>query len=179
LTRHGANGRHLKSHDPFQAPIQAWFKPHEQLPLGILLSTELGTPFDDSGFPSQLQYRALFRQYFTAVDPIAHLVPEKRFYQEIESYWTMSISEREALQSRQALMLTVCYAAAISLPLLQSQNLFSMPKEALVRRLKTATEKSLSRADIFGSPKLETIQAVIIYLVSGVLLLWVLDTEIK
>jgi hypothetical protein len=54
-----------------------------------------------------------------------------------------------------------------------------MPKEALLRRLKTATEKSLSRADIFGSPKLETIQAVIIYLVSGVLLLWVLDTEIK
>jgi hypothetical protein len=80
------------------------------------------TSFGDSGFSSQTQYQALFRQYFAAVGPIAHLIPEKRFYQEIESYWVENTSERQKFEPQRVLMLAMCYAAAVSLPLLQSQN---------------------------------------------------------
>ena len=167
LLANDMNVQILEDPSRFKAPIQAWFKHHQQLPLEILLSVNRQRWQDDLEFPSRTQYDELFHQYFSAVHPIASLFPERYFYQRTELYRSQIGSDQRDTQSHQALMLAVAYAAAISLPLLQSQRVFGMPKKALIRSLKTKTEHCLGCLDLLGEFKLEAFQAVCIYLVGA------------
>ena len=132
----------------YSAPILAWFKPLRPLPLGRLFSVDTA-PREQLTF-SQEQEEALIEQFFFAVQPVCHVV---------------SRSDLETSEAATNLLhLAVFYASACSLPLLESQKLFGTTKEALVKRLKTSTEASLSTTDIFGCLDLCTFQAVVVYL---------------
>lgn len=97
---------------------------------------------------SQAQDGASIAHFMYAIQPVCHVVTsaDLRWYD----------------PSTRLLRLAVCYASACSLPVLESQNLFSITKDSLVKTLKTYTELSLSKADIFDRPSLSTLQAVVV-----------------
>jgi len=64
-----------------------------------------------------------------------------------------------------AVILAVCFAAAISLPFLRSQISLGVAKSVLVERYKLATEHYLQKSDVLGTLEQEAMQAAIIYLV--------------
>lgn len=134
--------------DQYSAPIIAWFKPLKPLPLGQLFSVDPSPPAQVSFNSSQ--EKALLDQYFSAVHPVCHVV---------------SMSDLELPDAMiRPLRMAMFYAAAVSLPLLESQRLFDTTKESLVKMLKAATESALSNADIFGRFDLPMFQAVLVYL---------------
>ena len=69
--------------------------------------------------------------------------------------------------SFKALLLAMCLAAAVSLPIVQQKELSGINIESLVGRLKIATEKALTDADFMTSIKIQTLQAFTVYLVSS------------
>ena len=146
VLQQGNSGHQLVDH--FSAPISAWIRSLRPLALGTLLS--VNSSCTEQLIFSQAQETTLIGHFMIAVQPVCHVVTsaDLRWYD----------------PSTRLLRLAVCYASACSLPTLESPNLFGMTKETLVKTLKTYTELSLSKADIFGQPSLCTFQAVAVYL---------------
>lgn len=69
--------------------------------------------------------------------------------------------------SFKALLLAMCLAAAVSLPLVQAKEVSGVSLQSLVGRLKIATEKALTNAGFMTSVNIQTLQAFTIYLVSS------------
>lgn len=69
--------------------------------------------------------------------------------------------------SFKALLLAICLAAAVSLPLTRAEDALGVAQQTLVGRLKIATEKALTDANFMSSVKIQTLQAFTIYLVSS------------
>lgn len=134
--------------DQFSAPLVAWFKPHNMLPLDQLFAKGGAAP---EPFPlSEMQEQALINQYFVAVHPVCPLV-------------SMVDLEDDGILTN-ALRMAVFYAAAVSFPLLQSQKSFGITKDALVNKLKTLAEAAIRQADILSCLDLQIFQVLLIYL---------------
>jgi hypothetical protein len=138
--------------DRFSAPISAWFKPHATLPLGLLLSP---TGIDRPGASDEValngtQQAALVERYFVAVHPLAPFVTRT----------DLQVDDN----STKALRLAVYYAAAVSMPIIGSQDLFGMPKPMLVTKLNTATTMALSQARVVSRMDLRLFQALLTFL---------------
>ena len=146
VLQEGYNGQDLTDHS--SAPILAWVKALRPLPLGKLFSVD--SLCTEQLIFSLTQEEALIGHFMLAVQPVCHVVTFS------DLHWYDP--------SARLLRLAVCYASACSLPPLESQNLFSMTKEALVKTLKTYTELSLSKANVFDQPSLSGFQAVVVYL---------------
>ena len=69
--------------------------------------------------------------------------------------------------SFKALLLAMCLAAAVSMPLVQQKELDGINMESVVGRLKVATEKALGEANFTNSVEIQTLQAFTIYLVGS------------
>lgn len=67
--------------------------------------------------------------------------------------------------SFKALLLAMCLAAAVSLPLMRTEEVLGVSQQILVDRLKIATEKALIDANFMSSVTIQTLQAFTIYLV--------------
>ena len=74
----------------------------------------------------------------------------------------------EAPAPFKALLLAMCLAAAVSLPLMRAEEALGMTQDALINRLKIATEKALTNANFMSSVKIQTLQAFTIYIVSQI-----------
>ena len=59
----------------------------------------------------------------------------------------------------------MCLAAAVSLPLRRAEEVLGVTQQALVDRLKNATESFLTEANFMNSIEIQTLQAFTIYLV--------------
>ncbi|KAL8829777.1 MAG: hypothetical protein Q9170_006022 [Blastenia crenularia] len=119
----------------------------------ILTSTELDT---------------LYHQYFKAVDPLAHVVHKPTFDRQFCRVFLGQGQMMTATKSFTALILSMGFAAAVSLTQSQCQVQLQSTKVALVEKLKSAAEKALVTAQHMKSLKLETLQAFTIYLVPQV-----------
>ncbi|KIW99932.1 uncharacterized protein Z518_10860 [Rhinocladiella mackenziei CBS 650.93] len=138
----------LEASDQFSAPVVAWFKPHSSLPLGQLYSANKNQTIEID--VSEEQRQALLDRYFVSVHPVC------------------SVASRNDLLAddpvADALRWAMFYAAAVSMPLLESQKLFGMSKDSLVKKLKKSAEDALSKADIVTHLDLRLFQALVIYL---------------
>ena len=135
--------------DQFSAPILAWFKPLRPLPLGRLFAVDPSSTEQLLVFSNE-QEEALIAQFFLVVQPVCYVVQRT----DLDSFDSLT----------PLLRTTILYASACSLPFLESQKLFGMTKESLVKKLRAAAEDLLSKADIFGRFDLRIFQAVVIYL---------------
>ncbi len=115
-------------------------------------------------FPPQDECDFLHRQYFAAVDPLAHLLCKRDFDHTVGQVYE-STCHGMVSYSMKALILAVCFAAAISLPFQRSQISLGVAKSVLVERCKLAIEHYLQKPDVLGTLEQEAMQAAIIYLV--------------
>ena len=117
-------------------------------------------------FPSYEEGRILHYHYFTSVDPLAHVVHRPSF--EIEAYnMSLHAQDLRALPaSFRALLLAVCFAAAVSMSEEESQSLLGIQKRKLVSKLELAAEKALVEANYLTATEMQTLQAFTIFLVS-------------
>lgn len=113
----------------------------------------------------------LYHQYYKAVDPLAHIIHKPSFDRQFGRCFLGQTPATTATKSFTALVLAMCFAAAVSLSQSQPQIQFQMTKAALVEKLKLATEKALAGAQHMKSLKLETMQAFTIYMVNLILAL--------
>ena len=116
--------------------------------------------------PSCEEGRLLLAQYFTSVDPIAHIIHRPSFEVECYNMGIQPLDLATTPASFKALILAVSFAAAVSLSTDQSELLLGMQKEKLVSKLKFATEIALVNAKHIDSVDMETLQAFAIFLAS-------------
>lgn len=135
--------------DSYSAPIVAWFKPHNILPVGQLLSTDASTS-DTGFFCTDVQQKALIDRFFAAVQPVCHVVSRE----ELQGMDPLALALRSAVN----------YASSASMGLYHCQKLFNMTKESLMRKLKASAEMALSRADLLSCMDIRVFQALAIYL---------------
>ncbi|SPO03251.1 uncharacterized protein DNG_05933 [Cephalotrichum gorgonifer] len=136
--------------DQFSGTVAAWFKPHDLLPLGRLFSPPTKASSKDLITLSHEHQRLLIDRFFLAVYPVCPLVTEEDLY--------------DTRPLVVPLRLAVFYAAAASLPLLDSQRLFGSPKLTLVRRLHDAATEALLQADSINCNEVIIFQALLVYL---------------
>lgn len=116
--------------------------------------------------PSYKELQLLYYQYWSAVDPLAHVVHKPSFEVELRNYMPHGQLIDETPASFKALLLAMCLAASVSLPLMQAEEALGVTQDALIDRLKVATEGALRNARFMSPSKIQTLQAFTIYVVS-------------
>ncbi|KAL9104921.1 MAG: hypothetical protein Q9163_000166 [Psora crenata] len=148
-----------RAEGPYKEPISAWFKPCPLLPLTRFFDNgPIGT-LHTSALPTWNEWQLLCDQYFIAVDPVAHLLSRKAFERTAKCLYEDIWYGAPARDSTEALLLSVSFAAVVSLPSTECQLTLGTTKTTLVERYKSATEAQLHRAKILKTSNLETIQA--------------------
>lgn len=132
------------SEDRFSAPLSAWFKPH-----AVLACIFSSPSSNEAVIFSELQQQLLIDRFFWAVYPVCPIVSRR----DLESVKLSTTSIR----------LAVMYAAAVSLPMLDSQNNFEMPKTSLITKLHDATLDAIRQTDPIMRLDVGTFQAILIY----------------
>ena len=136
----------------------------------LLLPTPLfPAKIDIFSVVSRPELDMLYHQYFRAVHPLAHVLHKPTFDRQFYGSCLSNNSASKPTKSFTALVLAVCFAAAVSLSQTQPQVQFQSNRVALVDRLKLASERALVAAQHLKSLKLETMQAFAIYLVTTML----------
>ena len=117
--------------------------------------------------PTRNELQLLYGRYWSAVDPLAHVIHKHSFDTECHKYSLHGQVVDAAPVSFKALLLAMCLAAAVSLPLVPAKEVSGINLQTLVGRLKVATEQALTEANCMDSTNMQTLQAFTIYLVSS------------
>lgn len=117
--------------------------------------------------PTRNELSLLYYQYWTAVDPLAHIIHKPSFEGDCRKYLPHGQIIDAAPTSFKALLLAMCLAAAVSLPFGKAKEVLGICQATLVDRFKIATEKALTDANFMSSVKIQTLQAFTIYMVSS------------
>ncbi|KAI4205936.1 MAG: hypothetical protein LQ350_000121 [Teloschistes chrysophthalmus] len=131
----------------------------------LLATSQTPTAISVDSVIARNELDMLYHQYFKAADPLAHLVHKPTFDRQFCRMMLGQHPSKTATKSFTALVLAMCFAAAVSLTNSQPQVHFQTNKAALVEKLKLATERALTAAQHMKSVKLETMQAFTIYLI--------------
>ena len=117
--------------------------------------------------PTRDELDILYYQYWSAVDPLTHIIHKPSFEGQCRKYLLHGQVIDDAPASFKALVLAMCLAAAVSL---QAKEVLGGTQQTLVGRFKVATEKALGNANFMSSVEIQTLQAFTIYLVSSSLI---------
>ncbi|KAL9586455.1 MAG: hypothetical protein Q9203_003858 [Teloschistes exilis] len=158
---HGHSGNMIAP-APFHTVISTGMEPSFDM---LLATSQTPTAISVDSVVARTELDMLYHQYFKAVDPLAHLVHKPTFDRQFCRMMLGQHPSKTATKSFTALVLSMCFAAAVSLTNSQPQVQFQTSKAALVERLKLATERALTAAQHTKSVKLETMQAFTIYLI--------------
>ncbi|KAI4251182.1 MAG: hypothetical protein LQ352_005019 [Teloschistes flavicans] len=158
---HGHSGNMLAP-APFQNVISTGIEPSFDT---LLATSQAPTAISVDSVIARTELDMLYHQYFKAVDPLAHLLHKPTFDRQFCRVMLGQHPSKTATKSFTALVLAMCFAAAVSLTNSQPQVHFQTNKAALVEKLKLATERALSAAQHMKSLKLVTMQAFTIYLI--------------
>ena len=115
--------------------------------------------------PSRLAGDKLIKQYHDAVHFIARVVHWPSFQTHYDRFWANVTAGIEPSGCSQALVFAVMFSATVSMNEKEIAELFSVPKSNLVAGFQTATEAGLAKANFLRTTKLETLQALVIYLI--------------
>ena len=115
--------------------------------------------------PSRLAGDRLVKQYHDVVHFIARVVHWPSFETQYDNFWANITVGIEPLGSLQAVVFAVMFSAVVSMKENDITALFSVPKRNLMASFQTATEVALGKANFLRTTKLETLQALVIYLI--------------
>lgn len=148
----GSGHQSISAGNQLSAPVVAWFKPHTKLPLERLLCSIQVADLncDENMHIPDVYQSVLVERFFIAVRPVCHVVCREDL-DAVDHITT-------------ALRLCMIYAAAVSLPVIDSLRLFGISKDPLVKKVKTAAENALCSIGVFETVDVKLFQALLIYL---------------
>lgn len=109
----------------------------------------------------------LIRHYWVAVHVIARTVHRPSFERQYEVFWANVKVGLEPRNSFQAVLFAAMLSSVVSMPEQKVLAEFGVDKKSLVDNFREGTEAALARANFLRTSKLETLQAFVMYLVSG------------
>ena len=115
--------------------------------------------------PSRVAADRLLRQYEEAVNPIARVVHWPSLQVSYDNFWMTVSMGIEPTASLQALVFATLFSAAVSMPDDVCMTTFGLQNQALVENFQQATEVALGKANFLRTTKVETLQALVIYIV--------------
>lgn len=116
--------------------------------------------------PAKVLVDKLMAHYWQAVHVVARTVHRPSFERHYEKFWESVASGIEPRNSFQAAVFAALLSSVVSMPGEKILSQFGVDKQGLVDNFREATEAALSRANLLGTTKLETLQAFVMYLVS-------------
>lgn len=125
-----------------------------------------------SQLPTQQEAGLLYAQYWACVDPMAHILHKPTFEMQYRQFWKDISQGSPVSSSTTALVYSVFFAAAVSLPQRVAHLQFNLTKQALLDKFRVMAEQALTKANFLRTSKMETLQAFAIYLVSMHSRLW-------
>lgn len=155
---------------PTQSLIQEFVPPGSislQPSSELLFGRQAHQPMSlDMMLPAKAICDGLMEQYFRAVHPVARCVHRPSFQAEYQAFWDAVYSNVEPRPSTQAFMFAIMFSAAVSLGDDAAVQRFGHDRNTLLNNLKTGVESTLCQASFLRATRVETLQALVIYLVS-------------
>lgn len=115
--------------------------------------------------PAKAAADALVRNYYENVHFIARVVHWPSFQLHYENFWTSVLAGLEPPAWQQSIVLSILFAAVASMNEGEISAVFARPKSTILGNFQTGTEVALSKAQFLRATKLETLQALVIYLI--------------
>ncbi|KIW73442.1 hypothetical protein PV04_01563 [Phialophora macrospora] len=115
--------------------------------------------------PAKAAADLLVRTYFENVHFIARVVHWPSFQLHYDNFWTSVLAGLEPPAWQQSLVLAVLFSAVASMAEKDVTAIFARPKSTILGNFQTGTEVALSKAQFLRATKLETLQALVIYLI--------------
>jgi hypothetical protein len=115
--------------------------------------------------PAKAAADMLVRSYFECVHPIARVVHWPSFQLHYDNFWTSVLAGLEPPAWQQSLVLAVLFSAVAGMNEHDVTGIFARPKATILGNFQTGTEVALSKAQFLRATKLETLQALVIYLI--------------
>lgn len=115
--------------------------------------------------PAKAAADILVRNYYENVHFIARVVHWPSFQLHYENFWTSVLAGLEPQAWQQSIVLAVLFAAVASMNEKEISTIFARPKSTILGNFQTGTEVALSKAQFLRATKLETLQALVIYLI--------------
>lgn len=107
----------------------------------------------------------LMNSYYQNVHLIARVVHWPSFCVHYDNFWNSILADTEQSSSQQALILAVMFSAIASLSQSEIAANFGQPKQVVLANFQRATEAALVQANFLRTTKLQTMQALVIYLI--------------
>jgi hypothetical protein len=122
-----------------------------------------------SYLPSKNVSDRLMAQYWSAVHLLCRVVHRPSFQRQYSLFWQQVQAGIEPPASFQALLLATMLSSITSMSEDAVMMQFGVEKKQLVDSFQTGTETALYRANFLRTTKLQTLQALVMYLVSKIL----------
>ncbi|OAP65221.1 hypothetical protein AYL99_01193 [Fonsecaea erecta] len=115
--------------------------------------------------PAKTAADILVRNYFENVHFIARVVHWPSFQLHYDNFWTAVLAGLEPPPWQQSIVLSILFSAVASMPESDVTAIFARPKATILGNFQTGTEVALSKAQVLRATKIETLQALVIYLI--------------
>jgi hypothetical protein len=119
--------------------------------------------------PSKNVADSLLDQYWMAVHPLCRLVHRPTFERQWTTFWQQVHGGAEPAASMQALVMGALLSAVISMSDQSVSMQLGVPKTQLLQSFQQGAESALYRANFLRTTKLQTLQALVMYLVGTTL----------
>jgi len=152
----------LSSIPEFLRPSDSYIAPSS----GFFFGHILQTPPILSLLPSEAIRSKLMNRYFEAVHPVApcgHRPSLETLFRSFEEDIRYNIEPRASVQ---AVVFAAWFSATLSLPAEDVPMSYGVNRDDLLNKMKLGAESALSKAHFIRTTKVETLQALVMYLVS-------------
>lgn len=152
----------LSSIPEFLRPSDSYIAPSS----GFFFGHILQTPPILSLLPSEAIRSKLMNRYFEAVHPVApcgHRPSFEAVFRSFEEDIRYNIEPRASVQ---AVVFAAWFSATLSLPAEDVPMSYGVNRDDLLNKMKLGAESALSKAHFIRTTKVETLQALVMYLVS-------------
>ena len=115
--------------------------------------------------PEKLAADSLVDKYRRNVHYIARVVHWPSFQVQYDNFWTNVLMGIEPTASLQAIVFAVMFSAVASMTEMEITASFARPKKQVLTNFQTGVEVALGKAHFLRTTKIETVQALVIYLI--------------
>jgi len=115
--------------------------------------------------PSQQASSMLIERYHSNCHFLCRVLHWPSFRIQHENFWNSILSAVEPPPSLQAIVFAVFFSAVASMTEVEVSNIFQRSHRHMLTNFQTATEVALSKAQFLRTSKLETLQALVVYLI--------------
>jgi Fungal Zn(2)-Cys(6) binuclear cluster domain len=148
---------------PFLQPSPTFIAPRSDMLLGPNLQEYALLNL----LPTKAAADKLLQQYWEACHPITRIMHRPTFETRYQLLWDNIAQGIEPAPSIQAIVFATLFTAAVSMAPSDTLNIFGVDQRTLIESFQLGTESALGKAHFLRSTKTETLQAFVMYLVSG------------